>query len=534
MPKPSGAFTFKPDNHYIVDFSAALNFPEFFDPNANLPERHIIISRTYQRKLYDLRDENSDRGVAAYELSNLLDNLITEGTAEKNDGAMEYHLGNLHVIMDFTKRSPEDKEFREGQRAQTVLRDAVRDSNGDNIKDAIMLAYHWKKQNGIKHVVILTNDSLMKFSTQNLGDLDVCMFSPAPFVGYRRIVNQVTIDYWRKSKDMPVDVFFDLEPDEEPLRPHEFVMFGYNGSGNSFNHIGRYDARTKKIVRLRYYKDKEIPGAPIKPAGETQAMAYEALMAPPEEIRLVILYGQAGTGKTYSAMDAGYKQSPLIHVKTSTADFTTGKARNGKQNRKQQQAMEAEGFMPASLPQADTSNCRYQYVAVCPPDRMLGDKMAAVPGDERAKLAGKMGPYYDNLRAILHADKDKEAGGELPDERGIAMRAKKIMDNIQIEPPGHISGRSLTDTFFICDESQFCSLAQIKSYIERVNTGSKMALLGDPSQISNPYGWYGNPLARAVRYLGNDPDVAIIRFDGNSKIIRPGAIIVSRSWPKSR
>ncbi len=531
MSKPSGAFTFKPDNHYIIDFSAALNFPEFFDPNANLPERRIIISRTYQRKLYDMRDENSDRGVAAYELSNLLDNLITEGTAEQNDGAMEYTLGYLHVIMDFKKRSPDDKEFREDKNLQTVLKDTIRETNGDNIKDAIMLAYHWKKQRGVQHVVILTNDSLMKFSTQNLRDLDVCMFSPAPYIGYRRITNQATIDYWKKSKQMPVDVFFDLEPEEEPLRPHEFVMFGYNGSGNSFNHIGRYDAKTKAIVRLKYYKDKEIPGAPIKPQGETQAMAYEALMAPAEEIRLVVLYGQAGTGKTYSAMDAGYKQSPLVSVKVNPSDFA-GKAQNGKRNRKQQQAMEAEGYMPA--PSADTSKCRYQYVAVCPPDRMLGDKMAAVPGDERAKLAGKMGPYYDNLRAILHADKDKEAGGELPDERGIAMRAKKIMDNIQIEPPGHISGRSLTDTFFICDEAQFNSLAQIKSYIERVNTGSKMALLGDPSQISNPYGWYGNPLARAVRYLGNDPDVAIIRFDGNSKIIRPGAIIVSRSWPKSR
>ena len=530
MPKPSGGFTFKPDIHYIVDFSAALNFPEFFDPNANLPERHIIISRTYQRKLYDMRDENSDRGVAAYELSNLLDSLISNGKPEQNDGAMEYHLGNLHVIMDFKKRSPDDKEFREDKTLQEVLKDAIREINGDNIKDVIMLAFHWKKQRRVNHIVILTNDSLMRFSTQNFRELEICMFSPAPYVGYRRIVSQKTIDYWRKSKRMEVDAFYDFESDDEPLHPHEFVMFGYHSSGNSFNHIGRYDDRLKAIVPLRYYMN--VPG--IKPVGETQAMAYEALTAPADEIRLVALYGLAGTGKTYSAVEAAIKQSPLYEIKTPTPAELANKARNGKQSRKQQQALEAEGYLLADLPQPGSNRYPYQHVAVCPPDRMLGDKMPAVPGDERAKLAGKMGPYYDNLCAILRANKDKGPGGELPDERGIAMRAKKILDNIQIEPPGHISGRSLTNTFFICDESQFNSLAQIKSYIERVNVGSKMALLGDPSQISNPYGWFGNPLARAVRYLANDPDVAIIRFDGYSEIIRPGAIIVSRSWPKSR
>ena len=174
----------------------------------------------------------------------------------------------------------------------------------------------------------------------------------------------------------------------------------------------------------------------------------------------------------------------------------------------------------------------YQSIMLCPPDRMLGDKMAAVPGDERAKLASKLNPYLDNIRAYLRIRGDKMEGGIIPSERDLSHRAQSIMNQIEICPPGEINGRSFWNTFFICDEAQFNSLSQIKAYIERCDSGTKLALCGDPSQIRNPFGWHGNPLARAVRYLGSDANVAVIRFDGENDIKRPGAQIIARSWPR--
>lgn len=512
MNKSGSAFTFDPDVHYIIDLNAALNFPEFFDPDANLPERHIIISRTYQKGLYKLRDENSDRGIAANELAILLHQLITEGKQTQNDGANEYHIGNLHVTMDFNTHSYEGAEIA-----------------GDHIKDAIEMARYWRTQyKTVKKAIILTNDPMMKISTQNL-DLDIVMFSPAPYIGYRRINDEKAIAYWRKSKRMMAETFYNFVPDAEPLKPHEFVMFGKT---NGFNHIGRYVADIDVIVPLTYYNS--LQG--VTPIGELQAMAFEALLAPADEIGVVILYGNAGAGKTFAAISSAVAQSGLAEIKTALPppELANGKqARpNGKRARKQAAAQAPDDAIPFVLPPPGAENFPYQSVLVCPPDRMLGDKMAAVPGDERAKLAGKMNAYLDNIRAYLRLRGDKRDGGIPPTERDLAIRANNIMGHIEICPPGEINGRSFWNTFFICDEAQFNSLAQIKACIERCDNGTKLALCGDPSQISNPFGWHGNPLARAVRYLGSDPNVAVIRFDGENQIKRPGAKIIARSWPR--
>jgi predicted ribonuclease YlaK len=287
-------------------------------------------------------------------------------------------------------------------------------------------------------------------------------------------------------------------------------------------------------------------------------MAFEALLAPADEISVVILYGNAGAGKTFAAISSAISQTGFANMKSLEAPpelQANGRQvrQNGKRARKQRQNAFDNGDWHSqlilgqfdeetsgnarrptfSLPTQDNAvDYPYQSIMVCPPDRMLGDKMAAVPGDERAKLASKLNAYLDNIRAFLRSRMDKKEGGITPNERDIAIRAFNIMNKIEICPPGEINGRSFWNTFFICDEAQFNSLAQIKACIERCDNGTKLALCGDPSQISNPFGWHGNPLARAVRFLANDPSVAIIRFDGESEIKRPGARIVARSWPR--
>ncbi len=506
MQNPNTGFSFDPDIHYAVDLNAALNFPEFFDPDADLPERHLIISRIYQKSLHKMRDEGSDRGISANELAILLYSLIKNGKKTQNDGAEEYHLGNLHVIFDYQDHPYEGKAIA-----------------GEHIKETISLAEYWSKQKGVNHIMILTNDPMMLVSAQDRPHLEINMFSPTPYIGYRRINDETAIFHWRKNKKMPLYKFQELLPDAEPLRPHEFVLFGKT---NTFNHIGRYDAVKETIVPLTYYR--QLQG--VSPIGELQAMAFEALMAPADEISVVILYGNAGAGKTFAAISAALAQTGLANMKFANVPAEAPQnARNKKARRGQHQDSGSEVYM---RPTEIEDDYPYQSIMLCPPDRMLGDKMAAVPGDERAKLASKLNPYLDNIRAYLRLRKDKMEGGILPSERDLSHRAQSIMNQIEICPPGEINGRSFWNTFFICDEAQFNSLSQIKAYIERCDSGTKLALCGDPSQISNPFGWHGNPLARAVRYLGSDANVAVIRFDGENDIKRPGAQIIARSWPR--
>lgn len=508
MQNPNASFSFESDIHYVVDLNAALNFPEIFDPDANLPERHLIISRIYQKSLHKMRDEETDRGISANELSLLLYNLIRNGKKMQNDGAEEYELGILHVIFDYQDHPFEGKPIA-----------------GEHIKETISLAEYWRKQKGIKRVIILTNDPMMLVSAQDRAELEINMFSPSPYIGYRRIWDEDAIFAWQKSKKMPLYLFQELLPNAEPLRPHEFVMFGKT---NTFNHIGRYDPFSETIVPLTYYRKLQSQGIP--PIGEMQAMAFEALMAPADEISVVILYGNAGAGKTFAAISAALAQTGLANTKFTNASAEEPQRGGSKRSRKNQH----NDDVPTYAKNGDGESYPYQSIMVCPPDRMLGDKMAAVPGDERAKLAGKLNAYMDNIRAYLRLKGDKMEGGILPNERDLAYRAQSIMNQIEICPPGEINGRSFWNTFFICDEAQFNSLSQDKAFIERSDKGTKTALLGDPSQERNPYSWFGNPLARTVRYLGGDINVAIIRFDGESDIKRPGAQIIARCWPAGR
>ena len=364
MQNPNTGFSFDPDIHYAVDLNAALNFPEFFDPDADLPERHLIISRIYQKSLHKMRDEGSDRGISANELAILLYNLIRYGKKTQNDGAEEYHLGNLHVIFDYQDHPYEGKAIA-----------------GEHIKETISLAEYWSKQKGVNHIVILTNDPMMLVSAQDRPHLEINMFSPTPYIGYRRVNDEDAIFYWRKNKKMPLYKFQELLPDAEPLRPHEFVMFGKT---NTFNHIGRYDANKETIVPLTYYR--QLQG--VSPIGELQAMAFEALMAPADEISVVILYGNAGAGKTFAAISAALAQTGLANAKFVSAppgDAAQNNRCNKKARRGQHPDSSTEVYMKPIEVEDDYP---YQSIMLCPPDRMLGDKMAETTELEKKMKAG--------------------------------------------------------------------------------------------------------------------------------------------------
>ena len=49
-----------------------------------------------------------------------------------------------------------------------------------------------------------------------------------------------------------------------------------------------------------------------------------------------------------------------------------------------------------------------------------------------------------------------------------------------------LRGRTITDTFFIIDETQNIEPDDIKSIVTRAAKGSKFVFLGDPTQIDNP------------------------------------------------
>jgi PhoH-like ATPase len=58
---------------------------------------------------------------------------------------------------------------------------------------------------------------------------------------------------------------------------------------------------------------------------------------------------------------------------------------------------------------------------------------------------------------------------------------------VEIEALAFIRGRSIARRFFILDEAQQLTPHEVKTVITRISEGSKIVLIGDPSQIDNPY-----------------------------------------------
>src|SRR5690606_9056020 len=58
---------------------------------------------------------------------------------------------------------------------------------------------------------------------------------------------------------------------------------------------------------------------------------------------------------------------------------------------------------------------------------------------------------------------------------------------VEIEALCFIRGRSISRRFFILDEAQQLTPHEVKTVITRISEGSKIVLIGDPTQIDNPY-----------------------------------------------
>jgi PhoH-like ATPase len=171
-----------------------------------------------------------------------------------------------------------------------------------------------------------------------------------------------------------------------------------------------------------------------------QTMALDLLLD--DEIRLVTLLGQAGTGKTLLAIAAGM-----------TKVFTEQ---------------------------------RYDKLLVARPIMPMGRDIGYLPGDKDEKLTAWMQPIFDNLAYLLST-----RGGHMQaaESHSTEQRVSKLMEDgrLVLEPLTYIRGRSIPHQFIIVDEAQNLTPHEIKTIISRVGEGTKIVLTGDIAQIDNPY-----------------------------------------------
>lgn len=191
--------------------------------------------------------------------------------------------------------------------------------------------------------------------------------------------------------------------------------------------LARAHGISKPLTRLR-----GVRGAwGVKSRNREQQFAIDALLDP--SICLVSLTGAAGTGKTLCSLACALQQ------------------------------VQEDGT--------------YDRLVVSRPVQPLGKDIGFLPGDANEKMAPWMGPIKDSLEFLMRGkDKSRNIYEEM-----VGMKM------LEVEPLAYIRGRSMPNTIFILDEAQDLTRPEIKTIVSRMGEGSKLVLIGDVLQISNPY-----------------------------------------------
>jgi len=131
-----------------------------------------------------------------------------------------------------------------------------------------------------------------------------------------------------------------------------------------------------------------------------------------------------------------------------------------------------------------------------------GESLGFLPGDFHEKVHPYMLPFFDCIRKVV---------GEKGPQRDFINNA------IEIAPLAYLRGRSLEDSVCILDEAQNCTTMQLKLFLTRMGTGSKMIITADPNQsdISN------SGLRHVVEKLSNIIGIGTITFTEEAIVRHP-------------
>jgi len=138
-----------------------------------------------------------------------------------------------------------------------------------------------------------------------------------------------------------------------------------------------------------------------------------------------------------------------------------------------------------------------------------GERLGFLPGDIREKVDPFLRPLYDALHDMLPLEQ---------------VTKKIALGEIEVAPLAFMRGRTLSDSVIILDEAQNTTNTQMKMFLTRLGSNSRMIVTGDLSQIDLPKGTPSG-LKDALNTLSGVKGVACIKLTEKDVIRHP---LVSR------
>lgn len=299
-------------------------------------------------------------------------------------------------------------------------------AEGKNDHKIINAALYLQENNADIQVILVTKDINLRIKAKALG-LAAEDYETGK-VDNQTLTKNSLISVDNIDSEVIRDIFTKGRVDENGVLGTHKIANGYyilkNGKSSSLAYYNPFLDIIERVEKNYTYG--------IKPKNAEQAFAINALMNP--EIKLVVLQGVAGTGKTLLALASALEQHTSF-----------------------QQIILARPIIPLS-------------------NRDIG----FLPGDANDKISPYMEPLWDNLKYILNQFGENE-------KKHKTILEMQEQGKIMITPLAFIRGRSLSNIIFIVDEAQNLTPHEVKTIITRAGEGTKIIFTGDVHQIDTPY-----------------------------------------------
>jgi phosphate starvation-inducible protein PhoH and related proteins len=256
-------------------------------------------------------------------------------------------------------------------------------------------------------------------------------------------------------------------------------------------------ARAERVVRR--ILDAAVGGAHITPDDVALALSDSTASNPEPPLPSTLL--RTHRGREVRPRTPG-QRAFVRSIEKSTLTFGIGPAGTGKTYLAIVMAVRA-------LKHRDVSR-----VILSRPAVEAGERLGFLPGDLREKFDPYMRPLFDALADLID---DTQVTKYM--ERG----------TLEVAPLAFMRGRTLADAFVILDEAQNATDDQLKMFLTRLGSGTKMVVTGDVTQIDLPPGQRSG-LRRAAARLAEIEDVGTVELTEADVVRHPLVARIVRAY----
>lgn len=381
---------------FVLDTNVLLHDPKSI---YSFGDNDVIIIMSVISQVDDFKKSPGELGANAREVARQLDKLSKEGAISK--GVLLENGGRLFV---YPHRYVKLSVNHEDETDSKILMEATCLMNeGEN-------------------VIVVSKDTFLRVLARGTNiqaeDYETDVKIVKKQSGIRTIdVDKETADSFNSTGSVRLE-------SKDPLIRNQFVLVKA-GNGPVLGIV------EEDLVTVRRINEKSR-AFNIRPRNLEQTFAMHALLD--DNIKLVTLQGQAGTGKTLLAVACGLS-----------------KREDGE----------------------------YARMVVTRPVIPVGRDLGFLPGDLGEKMSPWMQPIYDAIDLVKMLDSKSRSGKNVD--------YLDSEEEIQIAPLAYIRGRSITHSYMIVDEAQNMTPLEIKTLVTRCGAGTKMVFTGDIDQIDNPF-----------------------------------------------